>query len=305
MEKAVPTGSKTTQSLERSMPARPAETSTPAAGSLAQLAAMVNRSPRVQTQLKLSEELRTSGQVAGQQTLASEINAASSAAQFKPAQTKGKLDEKLKQPKFADTAQTKKKEELRQHKMDGGAAQLEAAPAPNKTGLPDNLKAGVESLSGVSLNNVKVHYNSPRPAQLNALAYAQGTDIHVAAGQQKHLPHEAWHIAQQSQGRVKPTTQTKGVAINDDSHLEREADVMGAKAASIPVQRQVNRVAQLGKSKGFTKKRKNERRIRAQKDRPDNPAWIPSGEVGVGDPPEGFATWLDWVKVKEEGKKMK
>jgi len=231
MEKAVPTGSKTTQSLERSTPARSAETSTPAAGSLAQLAAMVNRSPRVQTQLKLSEELRTSGQVAGQQNLASEINAASSPSQFKPAQTKGKLDEKLKQPKFADTAQTKKKEELRQHKMDGDAAQLEAAPAPNKTGLPDNLKAGVEGLSGVSLNNVKVHYNSPKPAQLNALAYAQGTDIHVAPGQQKHLPHEAWHVAQQSQGRVKPTTQTKGVAINDDSHLEREADVMGAKAA--------------------------------------------------------------------------
>lgn len=233
MEKAVPTGSKTTQSPERSTPARPAEISTPAAGSLAQLAAMVNHSPRVQTQLKLSEELRTSGQVAGQQTLASEINAASSAAQFKPAQAKGKLDEKLKQPKFADTVQTKKKEELRQHKMDDGAAQLEAAPAANNTGLPDNLKAGVENLSGVSLNNVKVHYNSPKPAQLNALAYAQGSDIHVAPGQQKHLPHEAWHIAQQSQGRVKPTTQAKGVAINDDSHLEREADVMGAKAATV------------------------------------------------------------------------
>jgi hypothetical protein len=193
---------------------------------------MVHQSPQVQTQLKLSEELRTSEQVAGQQTLASEINA-SSAAQFKPAQTKGKLDEKLKQPKFADAAQAKKKEELRQHKMDDGAAQLEAAPEPNKTGLPDNLKAGVENLSGVSLNNVKVHYNSPKPTQLNALAYAQGTDIHVAPGQQKHLPHEAWHIAQQSQGRVKPTTQTKGVAINDDSHLEREADVMGAKAATL------------------------------------------------------------------------
>ncbi|NEP42104.1 MAG: hypothetical protein F6K35_23930, partial [Okeania sp. SIO2H7] len=42
---------------------------------------------------------------------------------------------------------------------------------PNQTGLPDNLKAGVESLSGYSLDNVKVHYNSPKPAQLKALAY--------------------------------------------------------------------------------------------------------------------------------------
>lgn len=232
MEKAVPAGGRTTQSPERSAAQR-AETSTPATGRLAQLAAIVNQSPHVQTQLKLSEELRTSGQVARQQALVSEINTASPAAQFKPAQTKGKLDEKLKQPKFDNAAQKKKKEELRQHKMADGAAQLEAAPAVNNTGLPDNLKAGVESLSGVSLDNVKVHYNSPKPTQLNALAYAQGTDIHVAPGQQKHLPHEAWHIAQQSQGRVTPTTQVKGVAINDNSNLEHEADVMGAKAATL------------------------------------------------------------------------
>jgi uncharacterized protein DUF4157 len=233
MEKAVPTGSKTTQSPERNAPAHRAPASGTAAGSMAQLAAMINQSPRVQTQLKLSEALSTSGQVAGQQALASEINAASPAAQFKTAQTKDKLDDKLKQAKFDDAAQTKRKEELRQNKMADGAAQLEAVPAANNTGLPDNLKAGVESLSGVSLDNVKVHYNSPKPTQLNALAYAQGTDIHVAPGQQKHLPHEAWHIAQQSQGRVKPTTQVKGVAVNDNSSLEREADVMGAKAATM------------------------------------------------------------------------
>jgi hypothetical protein len=40
-------------------------------------------------------------------------------------------------------------------------------------------------------------------------------------------------VAQQSQGRVQPTMQTKGVAINDDSKLEHEADVMGAKAATV------------------------------------------------------------------------
>jgi len=102
---------------------------------------------------------------------------------------------------------------------------------PNRTGLPDHLKTGVESLSGMSLDAVKVHYNSARPAQLNALAYAQGTDIHVGPGQEKHLPHEAWHVVQQAQGRVKPTRQMKtGVPVNDDESLEREADAMGAKA---------------------------------------------------------------------------
>jgi hypothetical protein len=101
----------------------------------------------------------------------------------------------------------------------------------NRTGLPDDLKSGVENLSGYSLNDVKVHYNSAKPAQLQAHAYAHGSDIHVAPGQEKHLPHEAWHVVQQKQGRVKPTMQMKGkVNVNDDAGLEKEADVMGAKA---------------------------------------------------------------------------
>ena len=101
----------------------------------------------------------------------------------------------------------------------------------NHTGLPDQLKSGIENLSGHSMDDVKVHYNSDKPAQLQAHAYAQGTDIHIASGQEKHLPHEAWHVVQQKQGRVKPTLQMKGkVNVNDDKGLEKEADVMGAKA---------------------------------------------------------------------------
>jgi hypothetical protein len=104
-------------------------------------------------------------------------------------------------------------------------------PKANNTGLPNQLKSGIENLSGYSMDDVKVHYNSPKPAQLQAHAYAQGTDIHIASGQEKHLPHEAWHVVQQKQGRVKPTTQLKGkVNINDDAGLEKEADVMGSKA---------------------------------------------------------------------------
>lgn len=101
----------------------------------------------------------------------------------------------------------------------------------NNKGLPDNLKSGIENLSGFSMDDVKVHRNSDKPAQLQAHAYAQGTDIHLGPGQEKHLPHEAWHVVQQKQGRVKPTLQMKGeVYINDDAGLEKEADVMGKKA---------------------------------------------------------------------------
>jgi hypothetical protein len=119
------------------------------------------------------------------------------------------------------------------------AAQRRAVSSPSAagaekaddSGLPAGLRAGVEALSGVAMDGVKVHYNSSKPAELQALAYAQGRDIHLASGQEQHLPHEAWHIAQQAQGRVQPTLQSKGgVAINDDASLEKEADEMGARA---------------------------------------------------------------------------
>lgn len=98
-------------------------------------------------------------------------------------------------------------------------------------GLPENLRAGISQLSGYAMDDVKVHYNSSRPAQLHAHAYAQGTQIHLAPGQEKHLPHEAWHVVQQKQGRVKPTMQMKGgVKVNDNRGLEKEADQMGIRA---------------------------------------------------------------------------
>ncbi|WP_316839444.1 DUF4157 domain-containing protein [Pedobacter gandavensis] len=100
----------------------------------------------------------------------------------------------------------------------------------NNTGLPDNLKSGLENLSGYNMDDVKVHRNSDKPAQLQAHAYAQGTDIHLGPGKEKHLAHEAWHVVQQKQGRVKPTLQMKGkININDDTGLEKEADVMAIK----------------------------------------------------------------------------
>lgn len=101
-------------------------------------------------------------------------------------------------------------------------------------GLPTALQQGIESLSGIAMDDVNVHYNSPKPAQLNAHAYAQGTDIHLASGQEKHLPHEAWHVVQQKQGRVQATQQLKGnIAVNDNEGLEREADIMGARAKAM------------------------------------------------------------------------
>jgi len=54
------------------------------------------------------------------------------------------------------------------------------------------------------MDGVKVHYNSDKPDQLKALAFAQGNDIHFGPGHEHHLPHEAWHVVQQRQGKVTP-----------------------------------------------------------------------------------------------------
>jgi len=160
----------------------------------------------------------------------------------------------------ADMAQLKANQAImegssRQQHLQALQAQMEAgAQLPqkaNNTGLPDRLKSGVESLSGMSMDHVRVHYNSDRPGQLQAHAYAQGSDIHVAPGQEKHLPHEAWHVVQQAQGRVKPTVQMKGnVPVNDDAGLEAEADAMGAKALAQTVQSpaQLQRMPAAGES---------------------------------------------------------
>jgi len=144
-------------------------------------------------------------------------------------------EDEILQGKMSEVVQRQpgEEEELLQAKFASGLTgtlQTKTEASQNKTGMPDHLKSGLENLSSMNLSSVRVHHNSSKPAQLNALAYTQGQDIHVGPGQEKHLPHEGWHAVQQMQGRVKPTMQAKGVSINDDSGLEREADLMGTKA---------------------------------------------------------------------------
>lgn len=121
----------------------------------------------------------------------------------------------------------------------------DAARAPNRTGMPSQLKASIESLSGVDLSDVRVHRNSLAPTRMGAMASARGYEIHLAHGQEAQLPHEAWHVVQQAQGRVEPTMTVQGVEVNDDRALEQEADVMGARASAMgdggPVPAQLRR----------------------------------------------------------------
>lgn len=115
----------------------------------------------------------------------------------------------------------------------GGTDAEHSALSQSAAGLPASLKAGVENLSGLSMDDVTVHYNSSEPAKIDAAAYTRGSEIHLGPNQEQHLAHEAWHVVQQKQGRVRPTIQAAGVPVNDSQELEKEADEMGARATGL------------------------------------------------------------------------
>lgn len=92
------------------------------------------------------------------------------------------------------------------------------------TGIPVHMKHYIENQTGLSYNDVRIHYNSIQPSQFKALAYAQGNDVFLQQGQEKHLMHELYHVAQQKKGLVKPTSYIGKYAINDNIELEREAE---------------------------------------------------------------------------------
>lgn len=117
----------------------------------------------------------------------------------------------LQQKAIADSIHESPRMALQRQQRDALFAQPQVRPqSPTSStgnGLPSQLKTGIESLSGMSRDGVKVHYKASEPAQLNAHAYAQG--------------------------RVKPTIQTKSGAAIGDAHLEHETDVMGGKAMQL------------------------------------------------------------------------
>lgn len=98
--------------------------------------------------------------------------------------------------------------------------------------LPERFRAALEHMSGMSMGDVRVHYGSSQPDAVEAHAYTQGNQIHLAPGQDHHLAHEAWHVVQQKQRRVRPTIKVANQSVNDSDGLEREADRMAVRIRS-------------------------------------------------------------------------
>jgi hypothetical protein len=147
-------------------------------------------------------------------------------------------------PTVNSTVQLKKEEEeLLQKKPNNKSIPPAASESSHSSGanqLPDPVRMKMESSLGNDFSNVKIHENN-KPSDIGALAYTQGDDIHFAPGQynpesnkgQELLGHELTHVVQQREGRVKATTQAKGLAVNDEPELEKEADEMGSKVAQL------------------------------------------------------------------------
>ncbi|MDE2389448.1 MAG: hypothetical protein KGN35_10295, partial [Betaproteobacteria bacterium] len=91
-------------------------------------------------------------------------------------ETAQRVEEDESLQKKSEPIQRVEEEELQKKTATDSPAQLKEQSSvqtnntANNTGLPGNLKSGIESLSGLSMDSVRVHYNSSQPAQLNALA---------------------------------------------------------------------------------------------------------------------------------------
>jgi len=121
--------------------------------------------------------------------------------------------------------------------FDFGKTDILPETEPNKD-LPRDLQNRMESSFGTDFSNVAIHKNSNRATDLNALAFTQGNAVHFAPGEfnpnsnkgKNLIGHEFAHVVQQWSGVVGPTSvMGKGLPLNDNKGLEREADEMGKK----------------------------------------------------------------------------
>jgi hypothetical protein len=72
--------------------------------------------------------------------------------------------------------------------------------APQHTATPTAIPG--LAVPPQAADQVRVH-ESPAADRVRAMAYATGRDIHVGGRSGPAVPHEAWHVVQQREGRVR------------------------------------------------------------------------------------------------------
>ncbi len=56
-----------------------------------------------------------------------------------------------------------------------------------------------------------------QPKNENPSEEMEESDMDLDPGEERHLPHEAWHVVQQKQGRVRPSREVEDES-DDDSN---------------------------------------------------------------------------------------
>lgn len=124
--------------------------------------------------------------------------------------------------------------------LTAGGGDAPGGPGTLPNGLPIALSNQIKTLLGVDPAQAVIHKNSSKAAEIGALAFVQGHEIHFAPGKfnpntregKELIGHEFTHYKQQLQGLVQPTSEIAGMPLNDDAGLEGEADAIAAKIAA-------------------------------------------------------------------------
>lgn len=180
-----------------------------------------------------------------------------------------------------------------------------APPAGVADALPRPLRAGLERALSADFSDVRVRTESARAREWNALAFAQGSEIHVAPGQwapqtakgRELLGHELGHVLQQRAGRVGTTGYLAGERLNHDPALEREADAYGARAAPAAAPWQADAFAppvsaRAGVPGGVVQRRGDDPIHDPLLDEFSNETGIPRDQASQHDPL--YEVWLDF-----------
>lgn len=94
-----------------------------------------------------------------------------------------------------------------------------------------DIVSSLEHRSGIDLSDTAVHFDSSKPAQIGAHAYAQGNSVYIGPGQERFLGHELTHVVQQKQGIVQSDSTIGGLPVNTSEALEHAADAMSVTSA--------------------------------------------------------------------------
>ncbi len=138
--------------------------------------------------------------------------------------------------RLAETDEADYAVQLRQAERFGhtfSAVNLEQAGRP----LPGFLRRQLEASFGQDLSDVQIHVDD-RAERIGANAVTQGTHIHLPAARytpasaigRQLIAHEVAHVVQQRLGKVR-RPRAGELPINTEPGLEKEADVLGMKAA--------------------------------------------------------------------------